>query len=312
MPVPLSSPAAALAGGPAAPRDTARDWAIVDVETSGLLAGRHRVLSVAVITAGPDGTPAAEYSTLLDPGCDPGPVHVHGLTREVLAGAPTFEQVAGDLAGLLEGRVLVAHNAPFDHAFLTGEFGRAGVPSPIGSWLCTLMLSRRLALPTPNLKLGTLAAHYGVGHARAHDALEDTRALAGVFRGLLAGAAAGGVTLPVMDGPPAQFLYRPPIPKVPCAFRCPGRLAPGGPLVQGMKVAITGDTAVDRFELSRRGSAAGLDMMSSVSRTTSALVANDPRSGSAKARRALAEGVPFLTEDAFLALLDDVRPGVPR
>ena len=35
--------------------DYANDWALVDVETSGLIARRDRVLSVAVITIGPDG-----------------------------------------------------------------------------------------------------------------------------------------------------------------------------------------------------------------------------------------------------------------
>lgn len=33
----------------------AHDWALVDVETSGLVARRDRVLSVAVVTIGPDG-----------------------------------------------------------------------------------------------------------------------------------------------------------------------------------------------------------------------------------------------------------------
>lgn len=41
-----------------------------------------RVLSVTVITIGPDGVQTGEFSTLLDPGCDPGPVEVHGLTVE--------------------------------------------------------------------------------------------------------------------------------------------------------------------------------------------------------------------------------------
>src|SRR5690349_4755588 len=76
-------------------RDFAYDWALVDVETSGLMARRDRVLSIAVITLGPDGEQTGEFSTLLDPGCDPGPVDVHGLTAERLRGAPTFDQVAG-------------------------------------------------------------------------------------------------------------------------------------------------------------------------------------------------------------------------
>jgi DNA polymerase-3 subunit epsilon len=76
-----------------------------------------------------------------------------------------------------------------------------------------------------------------------------------------------------------------------------------------MKVAITGETAHARAELVGRAVAAGLNMMTSVSRHTSVLVTNEPASGSAKARRALAEGVPVIDEHTFLRLLADIRPG---
>src|SRR3954454_7674698 len=120
--------------------DYARDWALVDVETSGLIARRDRVLAVAVITIGPDGEQTGEFSTLLDPGCDPGPVEVHGLTVERLRGAPTFDQVAGRIGAMLQDRVLVAHNAQFDYDFLAHEFARARMWLPVSQRLCTLAL----------------------------------------------------------------------------------------------------------------------------------------------------------------------------
>ncbi|WP_077801532.1 TerD family protein [Streptomyces sp. JHA26] len=290
--------------------DHAFEWALVDVETSGLVPRRDRVLSVAVVTLGPDGGQTGEFSTLLDPGCDPGPVHVHGLTRERLRGAPPFEQVAERIGALLEGRVLVAHNAQFDYDFLAHEFARAGLRLPVARRLCTLALNRRVDPPTDDLRLGTLAAHYGVPQVRAHDALDDTRVLAGVLRASLREAARLDVPLPLVACPPRQDpQFAPKPPKKPCAFRNPGRLTAGGPLVQGMKIAVTGETRTPRADLLLRGAAAGLNMMTSVSRHTSALVTNDPSTGSAKARRALAEGVPVIDEAAFLELLEDVRAG---
>ncbi|MEQ6022544.1 TerD family protein [Streptomyces salinarius] len=291
-------------------RDYAFEWALVDVETSGLVPRRDRVLSVAVVTLGPDGEQTGEFSTLLDPGCDPGPVHVHGLTAERLRGAPAFEQVAERIGALLEGRVLVAHNAQFDYDFLAHEFARARLRLPVNRRLCTLALNRRVDPPTDDLKLGTLAAHYGVPRLKAHDALDDTRVLAGVLRASLRAAAGLDLPLPLVACPPRQDpRFAPKPPKTPCAFRNPGRLTPGGPLVQGMKVAVTGETGADRADLVLRGVAAGLNMMGSVSRHTSALVTNEPSGGSAKARRARAEGVPVIDESAFLRLLGDVRPG---
>ncbi|MFF3326224.1 TerD family protein [Streptomyces sp. NPDC002889] len=291
-------------------RDYAFDWALVDVETSGLVPRRDRVLSVAVVTIGADGEQTGEFSTLLNPGCDPGPVHVHGLTAERLQGAPTFEQVAGQIGAMLQDRVLVAHNAQFDYDFLAHEFARARLWLPVSQRLCTLALNRRVDPPTGDLRLGTLAAHYGVPQVRAHDALDDTRVLAGVLRATLHEAAQLDLPLPLVACPPrqdSQFVPKPP--KTPCAFRNPGQMSPGGPLTQGMKIAITGGTATARAELVARSVAAGLNVMSSVSRHTSALVTDDKASESAKARRAVAEGVPVIDEHTFLRLLGDVRPG---
>ncbi|WP_329544233.1 TerD family protein [Streptomyces sp. NBC_01356] len=290
--------------------DYAYDWALVDVETSGLMARRDRVLSVAVVTIGPDGEQTGEFSTLLNPGCDPGPVHVHGLTVERLRGAPTFDQVAGRIGAMLQDRILVAHNAQFDYDFLAHEFSRARMWLPVSQRLCTLALNRQVDPPTDDMKLGTLAAHYGVPQVRAHDALDDTRVLAGILRASLREAARLDLPLPLVTCPPrAESQFTPQPPKTPCAYRNPGRLMPGGPLQQGMKIATTGDTAHARAELVGRAVAAGLNMMTTVSRHTSALVTNEPTSDSAKARRAIAEGVPVIDEHTFLQLLTDVRTG---
>ncbi|WP_141580520.1 TerD family protein [Actinomadura sp. WMMA1423] len=282
------------------------EWALVDVETSGLRSARDRVLSLAVVTVGSDGRPGEEFSTLLDPGCDPGPVHVHGLTADRLRGAPRFENVTRRVASMLRGRVLVAHNAPFDYGFLAEEFRRASARLPVEQRLCTLALNRRLSPATTDLKLGTLAAHYGVEQRRSHDALEDVRTLAGVLRGSLLEATRLGLELPLVACPPKQS-FPPRIPKTPCAFRSPGRF--DGELVQGMKVVVTGETRTPREGIVERAVAAGLNVMTSVSRHTSILVTNHPGSGTVKARRAGELGVPVVDEATFLRLLERVRQG---
>lgn len=98
--------------------DYFHDWPLVDVETSGLRPGRDRVLPLAILTLDAHGNRTGEFSTLLNPGCDPDPVHIHGLTPDRLAGAPTFEEVAPQVRVLLSSRVLVAHDAQFDYDFL--------------------------------------------------------------------------------------------------------------------------------------------------------------------------------------------------
>ncbi|MEU0026799.1 TerD family protein [Streptomyces sp. NPDC006335] len=288
--------------------DYVHDWALVDVETSGLRPGRDRVLSLAILTLDAHGNRTGEFSTLLNPGCDPGPVHIHGLTSARLAGAPTFETIAPQVRELLSSRVLVAHNAQFDYDFLAHEFAHARSWAPVGKRLCTLALNRLVAPATPDLTLGTLAEHYGVRQEKAHDARDDVRVLSGILRGSLSAAERLGLSLPLLDCPPRQD-HKPYVPKTPCAYRNPGRLEPGGTLAQGMKVAITGDTRVSREELVARSVAAGLNVMTSVSGQTSVVVTNDPGAGSAKLNRAADEGVPVVDEPTFLRLLESVRPG---
>ena len=289
-------------------------FAVVDVETTGLYPNSCRVLSVAAVALDERGHPERHVVTLVDPGCDPGPVHIHGLTRHRLAGSPRYADVLPELHDLLAGRVLVAHNASFDHGFLAAEAARAGTPLPTRQRLCTLALSRRLGLPVVNHQLGTLAAHWRVPQRRAHDAHDDALVTAQVLAHSVQLAGRLGLPLPLVDC--AEHRGAKPYParvvKTPCPWRSPGGLQPGHPLVQGMKVVITGDTRLPREELCARLTSAGLEVLSSVSRLTAVLVCNDPHSASTKSQRARTEGTYVVDEETILRLLADVRPGVPK
>ncbi len=305
----------------AAPGD---GFAVVDVETTGL--GRSdRVISAGVYQLDPDGEVTDRWYTLVNPERDPGPVWIHGLTSDVLSGAPTFPEIAGELAERLRGRVMVAHNALFDWNMISREYARAGLHAPVEHRICTMVLSRDLRLPLPNGKLASLAAHFGVQQRHAHNALDDARVLAEAFRPSLHLARQGGVPLPLQacvavtdlgEEEPATpgrsswtgSSYRAAKKRPPCPYPNPGRWQDGGPLVQGMRVAITGDTATEREVLEDRAVEAGLHIATSVSRLTSLLVTNEPGSWSGKARKARDLGTPVVGEDAFLQLLREVAP----
>jgi DNA polymerase-3 subunit epsilon len=293
--------------------DPDHSWAVVDVETTGFQPDTGRVLSVAALALDAAGRPQQRFSTLVDAGVDPGPVHIHGLTRERLAGAPRFEQIAPELLAMLDGRILVAHNAAIDHRVLAAEVERAGLKMPVERRLCTLALSRRLGLTVSDHKLATLAQYWGVPQVRAHDAIDDVEVLARILTHSLLLAARLDLPLPIVGcddrGEVGPGTPRPTAPR--CPWRNPGRFEPGGPLVQGMRIAITGEVSEPRERLVGQLVAAGLDVTGSVSRLTSALVTNDPATGSRKALRARAEGVPVIDEATLRRLLADVRPGEP-
>src|SRR4051794_5220334 len=241
-------------------------YALVDVETSGLRASSDRVLQVAVTQMAADGAIESSWSTLLDPGCDPGPTHIHGLTRAKLRGAPWYADVADDVGRRVDGRIVVAHNADFDHRFLSAEARRAGRHLPVEERLCTLALTRRLDLPVANFKLESLAAYWGVRPVRAHDAADDVRVLTEVLRHSLVMAARLDVDLPLAacsEAGPAPFPAK--APRTPCPWRGPGAGTLGPPLVRGRKVVITGTTSPPGEILTRRCTDAGLDVMNTVS-----------------------------------------------
>ncbi|MFJ8153386.1 DEDDh family exonuclease [Streptomyces sp. NPDC094468] len=320
----------AVSAGTPWPAAYPQGYAVVDVETTGL-ARDDRIISAAVYRLDGRGEVEDHWYTLVNPERDPGPVWIHGLTSEVLDGAPLFADIAEEFAARLDGRVLVAHNAVFDWQMIAREYARAKTEPPVKQRLCTIALSKELGLPLQNHKLETLAAHFGVVQRRAHHALDDARVLAEAFRPSLRAAAAAGVRLPLLECRPLTEWsqtprigqqasgggYRPsswrPSRKRPaCPYPNPGRFEDGRPLRQGMRVAFSGDTSTERELLEDRAAEAGLHVSTSISRLTSLLVTNDPDSGTSKVVKARQFGTPVVDEAAFGQLLRDVAPaGAP-
>lgn len=285
-------------------------WVVLDVETSGMRSASHRVLSIAALVLREDGSVERQFSTLLNPGCDPGPVHVHGLSPDRLAGAPRFEDIAEEFGELLSGRTMVAHNASFDYGFLDAEFQRAGFGTPIEKRLCTLALSRRLELDVPNHRLATLAEYWKIEQLNAHDAYDDARVLVEVFGRSASLADTLQLPLPVVGCKDRRVTVHPQqIKRVPSSFANPGRLDLTRGLVQGMKVVISGPTRTPRITLATRLTNAGFDVMNTVSRQTSVVVCDNAASQSGKVRKAEADGIPIISEQQLEDLLARAMPG---
>ncbi|MEV7962024.1 exonuclease domain-containing protein [Oerskovia paurometabola] len=158
-------------------------FAVIDLETTGFSPRQHdRIAEVAVVLTDAAGRVQDEWCTLVNPERDLGPQHVHGISAADVGLAPTFAVVAPHLARLLEGRVIVAHNASFDTRFLRAEFGRVGLPVGIDplACLCTMRLAGTF-LPSAPRGLAICCELAGVVHDGAHSALGDARATAGLL-----------------------------------------------------------------------------------------------------------------------------------
>jgi DNA polymerase III epsilon subunit-like protein len=170
------------------PARTPIRFGVVDLETSGLVAGRHRILQIGVVVV-EDGQIVDSWSTMVRlrwPLQRTGPRHIHGITRRHLRGAPKVADALAELSRRLDGAIFTAHNAAFDATFLEMAAEQAGVELHLRPRLCTLRLSRRLD-PDRSLshRLGDLCERYDVSLDRPHDALADAIATAHVLPHLL-------------------------------------------------------------------------------------------------------------------------------
>ena len=160
-------------------------YAIVDIETTGGYAEKHRVTEIAIYHH--DGMQITDhYKTLINPGRKI-PHFITGLTGinyEMVKEAPSFADVADEVLGWLKDRVFVAHNAHFDYSFLKKEFEDTGK-----SWntkkLCTVRLSRKIIPGLDSYGLGRLAESLGIGIPDRHRAGGDALATARIFDILL-------------------------------------------------------------------------------------------------------------------------------
>lgn len=295
-------------------------WAVVDVETSGFRPGQARVVSLAALALDADGNVERSLVSLLNPGVDPGPTHVHGLTAGMLDGQPRFTDVAGELVDLLRGRTLVAHNVGFDYAFLAAEAEIAETELPTDTVMCTVELARRLELGTENLRLETLAAYFRAGQLHPHDAYDDALVLSRILTRVLTRARERDVWLPVRpvsrrrwpNGHVTHEELRPLkmlASRMPCPYANPGKFVSGRPLVQGMRVALSAEVARTHEELVERILHAGLAYSDTVDPQTSLVICNDSAVEQGKGFLARELDVPLVSDADFIKQIDDVIGG---
>jgi DNA polymerase III epsilon subunit-like protein len=158
----------------------------IDCETTGLDPRRDRIVSFAAIRID-EGLHVAEQpllDLLVDPGIDvpARATAIHGLGRAQLAGAPSFAEAFGRIAGSLAGAVVIGHFVGFDLAILGREAARAAQPWHEPPSFDTASLAAASGYAPEHVDLGELLGHLGIerrGHR--HSAAGDARMAADLF-----------------------------------------------------------------------------------------------------------------------------------
>lgn len=165
------------------------EFAVIDVETTGLM-NRDRIIEVAVSRIDLNGTVLGEFESLVNPGrTGATTVNIHGITDRELRDAPSFEEISGDLAEILDGAIWAAHNASFDRRFLDLEFSRLEAEVPAWPTVCTMRLSSAAGIRGQRT-LAACCSYFGVSRSGdAHQAMDDVDAAVALLLTLLAARA---------------------------------------------------------------------------------------------------------------------------
>ncbi|MGZ4596498.1 MAG: DEDD exonuclease domain-containing protein [Actinomycetes bacterium] len=166
-------------------------FVVVDLETTGGSPAAAEITEIGAVKVR-GGQVLGEFQTLVDPGV-PIPPFISvltGISDMTVAGAPRLASALPaflEFAGSTQGTVLVAHNAPFDMAFLKAGCAATDRDWPGHQVLDTARLARQVVTrdEAPNCKLSSLARLFRASTTPDHRALSDARATVDVLHGLL-------------------------------------------------------------------------------------------------------------------------------
>lgn len=163
-------------------------FAVLDFETTGLDLGHDHVLSFGLIPV-EDGRirlSGALYAVVRPPlTVPPNSIRVHGIRPVELEDAPELGDVAGELLGALESRLLVAHASAIELAFLGRLYASRRLRPPRRA-IDVIDLAAEVAIheggeAPRSLRLSDLATMYDVPVARTHHAFADALITAQLF-----------------------------------------------------------------------------------------------------------------------------------
>ncbi len=153
-------------------------YTVVDIETTGNGSTGNRITEIALFNMDEGGI-RDSFVSLVNPGCEV-PAFITGLTgitTAMVRRAPSFEDLAPQIAEFSKGRVFVAHSVNFDYPIVKREFERCGQAFSRKK-LCTVRLSRKLFPGLRSYSLGKLCSALDIPLNDRHRAAGDARATA--------------------------------------------------------------------------------------------------------------------------------------
>jgi DNA polymerase III subunit epsilon len=156
---------------------------VLDFETTGLSPAQgDRAIEIGAVRL-QDGQIVETFQRLMNPGIRVNPFieSYTGITNHMLRNAQSCHEVMADFVVFLGCSNVVAHNASFDKRFLDAELRRIG-ETYSGSFVCSMLVARRVCDDAHNHRLATLVDHLNIDIAGDfHRALADSEMTACVW-----------------------------------------------------------------------------------------------------------------------------------
>ena len=162
-----------------------REYAIVDIETTGGNATHSRITEIAIIIH--DGEAIIDrWETLVNPQKEiPLPIFaLTGINNEMVRDAPIFDDISEKVLEMLTDRIFVAHNVNFDYSFVRHQLEESGFKWTAKK-LCTVRAARKIKPGLASYSLGKLCNALDITLENRHRAGGDADATAILLSRLL-------------------------------------------------------------------------------------------------------------------------------
>lgn len=158
-------------------------FVVCDVETADEVNSYICSIGLAMVTNGQ--VKETTYS-LINPECNfcERNTKIHGITKDIVADAPTFSEFWGKVGIVFEKAIIVAHNAPFDLSVIKKELIRNNINLDNIRYIDTLQIARK-CLTLEHYCLSDVCKALDVNLENHHCALNDCLATAEVLINLL-------------------------------------------------------------------------------------------------------------------------------
>ena len=152
-------------------------FAVVDLETTGNNKNRDSIIQLSIVFV-EDMQIVDQYSTFLSDDTDLSPFirELTGIKPNMLKGAPKFNDIAEEVAAMLQGCIFTAHNVEFDLGFLKTALKNADIRYEPVYKIDTVELTKIFMPTLERFQLSEVARTIGLDLSNAHRADEDARA----------------------------------------------------------------------------------------------------------------------------------------